>query len=80
MVARRAITDGGKPPIARGSNRFPKLALALRAGDWPVRLTASGETAVRIWPGLVPEVDARWSKRFGDDATRLRRSLEAIER
>jgi hypothetical protein len=47
--------------------------------DWPVRLTASGETAVRIWPDLIPEIDARWSKRFGDDATRLRRSLEAIE-
>jgi len=47
--------------------------------DWPVRLTASGETAVRIWPGLILEIDARWSKRFGDDATRLRRSLEAIE-
>jgi DNA-binding MarR family transcriptional regulator len=47
--------------------------------DWPVRLTTSGETAVRIWPELIPEVDARWSKRFGDDATRLRRSLEAIE-
>jgi hypothetical protein len=48
--------------------------------DWPVRLTASGETAVRIWPGLIPEIDARWSKRFGDDVTKLRRSLEAIER
>jgi DNA-binding MarR family transcriptional regulator len=47
--------------------------------DWPVRLTASGETAVKIWRGLLAEIDARWSKRFGDDATRLRRSLEAIE-
>jgi len=47
--------------------------------DWPVRLTASGETAIRIWPELIPQIDARWSKRFGDDATRLRRSLEAIE-
>jgi len=47
--------------------------------DWPVRLTASGEAAIRIWPELIPEIDARWSKRFGDDATRLRRSLEAIE-
>ncbi len=47
--------------------------------DWPVRLTASGETAAGIWLGLVPEIDARWSKRFGDEATRLRRSLEAIE-
>ena len=37
------------------------------------------KTAVRIWPDLIPEIDARWSKRFGDDATRLRRSLEAIE-
>ena len=46
--------------------------------DWPVRLTANGEVAVRIWPDLIPEIDARWSKRFGDDATRLRRSLEAI--
>jgi hypothetical protein len=48
-------------------------------GDWPVRLTASGETATRIWPELIPQIDARWSKRFGDDATRLHRSLEAIE-
>jgi len=47
--------------------------------DWPVRLTATGETAVKIWPELIPQIDARWSKRFGDDATRLRRSLEAIE-
>ena len=47
--------------------------------DWPVRLTASGEVAIKIWPELIPEIDARWSKRFGDDATRLRRSLEAIE-
>ena len=38
------------------------------------------KTAVRIRPGLITEIDARWSKRFGDDATRLRRSLEAIER
>jgi hypothetical protein len=48
--------------------------------DWPVRLTAGGETAVQIWRGLIAEIDARWSKRFGGDATRLRRSLEAIER
>jgi hypothetical protein len=47
--------------------------------DWPVRLTASGETAVKIWPGLIPEIDARWSKRFGGDAATLRRSLQAIE-
>jgi hypothetical protein len=60
------------------------LAAGKRAGfgsgrgiraDWPVRLTASGEAAVRIWPGLIPEIDARWSKRFGDGATRLRRSF-----
>jgi hypothetical protein len=48
--------------------------------DWPVRLTATGETAIRIWPELIPQIDARWSKRFGDDAARLRHSLEAIER
>ncbi|HUA60527.1 MAG TPA: hypothetical protein VML19_17320 [Verrucomicrobiae bacterium] len=48
--------------------------------DWPVRLTPSGETAVRIWPELIPEIEARWSNRFGGDATSLRRSLEAIER
>jgi len=48
--------------------------------DWPVRLTAAGAAAVAIWPGLIPEIDARWSKRFGGDAARLRRSLEAIER
>ena len=47
--------------------------------DWPVRLTASGEMAVKIWPELIPEIDARWSKRFGDNVTRLRGALEAIE-
>jgi hypothetical protein len=47
--------------------------------DWPVRLTAGGEAAVRIWPDLILEIDARWSKRFGEDATTLRRSLEEIE-
>jgi DNA-binding MarR family transcriptional regulator len=47
--------------------------------DWPVRLTVNGETAAKLWPSLLPEIDARWSKRFGDDAARLRRSLEAIE-
>jgi hypothetical protein len=47
--------------------------------DWPVQLTASGEAAVKIWRGLLAEIDACWSKRFGDDATKLRRSLEAIE-
>jgi hypothetical protein len=48
--------------------------------DWPIRLTASGETAAGIWPELIPEIDARWSKRFGEEAARLRRSLEALER
>jgi hypothetical protein len=48
--------------------------------DWPVRLAGSGEMAIKIWPDLIPEIDTRWSKRFGDGATRLRRSLEAIER
>lgn len=48
-------------------------------GDWPVQLTPSGEMAVKIWPGLIREIDARWSSRFGADATRLRGALEAIE-
>jgi hypothetical protein len=48
-------------------------------GDWSVRLTASGEMAIKIWPELIPEIDARWSKRFGDDATQLRGALESIE-
>jgi hypothetical protein len=48
--------------------------------DWLVQLTAGGESAIRIWPELIPEIDAHWSKRFGNDAARLRRSLEAIER
>ena len=47
--------------------------------DWPVRLTGNGETAVRIWPDLIPEIDGRWMERFGDGAIGLRRSLEAIE-
>lgn len=46
--------------------------------DWPVRLSPSGERAVKIWPELIPEIDAHWSRRFGNDATRLRRVLEAI--
>jgi hypothetical protein len=53
-------------------------ARGIRA-DWPVRLTAGGETAVGIWRDLIPEIDARWSRRFGNDVTRLRRSLETIE-
>jgi hypothetical protein len=48
--------------------------------DWPVRLTDTGEMAIKIWPDLIPEIDIRWSKRFGDGAARLRRSLEAIDR
>jgi hypothetical protein len=91
-LAARALTDGaGVAPALGCLERWGVIALqpGKRAGfgsgrgirgDWPVRLTASGETAVKIWPGLIPEIDARWSKRFGDDATRLRRSLEAIER
>jgi hypothetical protein len=47
--------------------------------DWPVRLAASGEIAIKIWPELIPEIDARWSNRFGDYSNWLRRSLEAIE-
>lgn len=47
--------------------------------DWPVRLTASGEKAVKIWPELIPEIDARWAKRFGEDVTQLCGALEAIE-
>lgn len=35
--------------------------------------------AIKIWPELIQEIDARWSKRFGGDATRLRRLLETIE-
>ena len=65
-----ALQPGRRPGFGSGRG--------IRA-DCPIRLTASGEIAVRIWPDLIPEIDARWSKRFGDDATRLRRSLEAIE-
>jgi len=52
---------------------------AIRA-DWPVQLTASGQMAISIWPDLIEEIDARWSKRFGDGASQLRAALEAIER
>jgi DNA-binding MarR family transcriptional regulator len=48
--------------------------------DWLVGLTAGGETAIRIWPELIPEIDARWMRRFGDDGIKLRTALEAIER
>ncbi len=34
---------------------------------------------MQIRPGLIRKIDARWSKRFGYDATRLYRSLETIE-
>jgi hypothetical protein len=90
-LASRAVTTEDRVKAELGClERWGVVALqpGKRAGfgsgrgihaDWPVRLTASGETAVRIWPGLIPEIDARWSNRFGDDATRLRRSLEAIE-
>jgi hypothetical protein len=91
-LAARALTgeDGVKAWLGC-LERWGVVALqpGMRAGfgsgrgiraDWPVRLTASGETAVGIWPGLVPEIDARWSTRFGQDATKLRRSLEAVER
>jgi len=68
---------------------FVLLQVGKRAGfgsgrgiraDWPIRLTAIGETAIQIWPELIPEIDARWSKRFGNDTARLRGALEAIER
>ena len=91
-LASRALADDeqGKAPLGCLERwGFIVLQPGKRAGfgsgrgiraDWPVRLTASGETAIRIWPELIPQIDAHWSKRFGDDATRLRRSLEAIER
>src|SRR5579875_206715 len=41
--------------------------------------SAPVSVAAEVWPDLIPEIDARWLKRFGDDPTRLRRSLEAIE-
>jgi hypothetical protein len=47
--------------------------------DWPVCLTTRGQIAINIWPELIPEIEARWFKRFGNDAIRLHRSLEAIE-
>jgi hypothetical protein len=47
--------------------------------DWTVRLTISGQMAIKIWPELLPKIDTRWSKRFGDDLTLLRSGLEAIE-
>ena len=91
-LASRALTAEGRVTAELGClERWGVVALqpGKRAGfgsgrgiraDWPVRLTASGETAVRIWPDLIPEIDARWSKRFGDDTARLRCALEAIER
>jgi len=90
-LASRALTAAAGATAALGClERWGVVALqpGKRAGfgsgrgiraDWPVRLTASGEAAVRIWPDLIPEIDARWSKRFGGDATRLRHALEAIE-
>ena len=80
-LASRALTAGlgclerwGVVALAAGKRAGFGSGRGIRA-DWPVRLTASGEAAVRIWPDLIPEIDARWSKRFGDDATRLRRSF-----
>ena len=92
-LAARALSTADNTTAALGClERWGVIALqpGKRAGfgsgrgiraDWPVHLTASGETAATIWPNLIPEIDARWSKRFGDDATtKLRHSLEAIER
>jgi len=90
-LASRALAAGeeGKAPLGCLERwGFIQLQPGKREGfgsgrgiraDWPVRLTPSGEAAISIWPELIPQIDARWSKRFGDDATRLRRSLEAIE-
>ena len=47
--------------------------------DWLVRLTASGQMAVQLWPELIAKIEARWSSRFGDEASRLHSSLEVIE-
>jgi hypothetical protein len=90
-LASRALTDEAGVKAALGClERWGVVALqsgkrpgfgsgrGIRA-DWPVQLTASGETAVKIWPELISEIDVRWSKRFGDDATSLRRALEIIE-
>ena len=62
--------------------------LTTRPYSFIVELNSRGlrSSSATVAPGgspnaaSVPEIDARWSKRFGDDATRLRRSLEAIER
>ncbi len=91
LAARALTTEAGVAPELGCLERWGVIALqpgkrpgfgsgrGIRA-DWLVRLTPSGETAVGLWPDLIPEIDARWSKRFGEDATRLRRLLEAIER
>jgi hypothetical protein len=91
-LASRALApdEQGGPPLLGCLERwgFVVLQSGKRAGfgsgrgiraDWPVRLTGSGEMAIKIWPDLIQEIDARWSKRFGEGATRLRRSLEALE-
>jgi DNA-binding PadR family transcriptional regulator len=44
-----------------------------------VRLTASGETAQELWPPLFGEIERRWEKRFGAQATKeLRGALTAV--
>jgi len=91
-LASRALSDKAAVAAALGClERWGVVALQTerRAGfgsgrgirpDWPVRHTAGGKEAVGIWPDLIAELDFRWSERFGADMTKLRRSLEALER
>jgi hypothetical protein len=47
--------------------------------EWIVRATSKGQKAIEIWPGLFPEIDQRWEKRFGAEAiSGLREALAGI--
>ncbi len=48
-------------------------------GDWIVRLTPAGQTAVEIWKPLCAEIEGRWEARFGKrKVDELRSPLRAV--
>jgi hypothetical protein len=56
------------PPPARkapGTRRDGYGSARALKGEWMVRPTAAGVVAQEIWPSLLPEIEGRWSSRFG---------------
>lgn len=65
--ARRMLREGW------GSGR------GIRSG-YLVSLTEKGKKACEIWAPLLPEIEQRWSHRFGGELKKLRKALEAVVR